>query len=91
MDGVVPIIYIVLALGLLVSSLMSVRIIYICLNGKEKIQTNTGLMVKRNLMISVVLILLLVIAKDTIIGYGPFIYLVPGIFALSIFVWCEVV
>ena len=87
MDGAVPIIYIVLAIGVLVSCFMSVRVIYTCLNAKENSHTNAELIAKRNLIISVFLLLLWVIAKDTVIGHGPLLYLMPGIFALSIFVW----
>lgn len=87
MDGAVPIIYIVLVIGILVSFFMSAQVMYIHLTAEKNNQTNSESKAKRSLIISTALLMLWVIAKDTIIGYGPLLYLVPGLFGMSLFVW----
>lgn len=85
MDGIVPIVYIVLFLGAVFSLGLFVLQGYFWYRGTgSNTLVNKKLFVSKvNLICTVIILLLTMFSKKTIIGYGPLLYVIPIQFIIA--------
>ena len=85
MDGIVPIIYIILFLGSVFSLVLSVVQGYFRYKGAGSNSLNHKklLVSKANFIWTMIIFSLLMLSKDTIIGYGPLMYIIPIQFIIA--------
>jgi hypothetical protein len=87
MDGIVPFIYIILSVGALLSFCRSMYQLYRVKFTQKLNYQIASINGKGNLAFSFVLLVLWGFAKDTIIGDGLLLYIVPLVFLISLASW----
>lgn len=76
MDGIVPYIYVFMALGITISFVLTISL-SLYTKRKQISSKNVLLLAKANVILGVILISLTYLSRETIIGYSPLIYITP--------------
>lgn len=87
MDGIVPYIYIFIFVGVVISFLIFIGLsVYAFKRRSVGNVSGFALFVgKTNFIFGILLLFVTFISRNTIIGYGPLVYIVPSLFFLVMF------
>jgi len=89
MDGIVPILYLLILLGALVSGVLSLILaIKFCVKKVKNQNTNKSEITTSivNLVVASLASLLVLLGQNSVIGVSPLIYILPIIFVISLVV-----